>query len=95
MKTTQHLTPSLSYRVIYERSVSVSRRMSFFPMPLFCFDHCPEKRDESNPHTIGRGWLPFGPELKVEGQFIPFFGTVQSSIFQRHRKKDIPLLSCM
>jgi len=39
---------------------------------LLCFDHCPEKRDESNPHTIGIGWLPFGlepfgPELKAEG----------------------------
>jgi len=34
---------------------------------LLSFDHCPEKRDESNPHTIGIGWLPLGPELKAEG----------------------------
>jgi len=33
---------------------------------LLSFDHCPEKRDESNPHTIGIGWLPLGPELMAE-----------------------------
>jgi hypothetical protein len=49
---------------------------------LLCFDTCPEKRDESNPHTIGIGWL----------KFIPFFGTLQSHIFKGHMaKKDIPL----
>jgi hypothetical protein len=54
----------------------------FFAMPLLCFDNCPEKRDESNPHTIGISWL----------QFIPFFGTLQSSLFKGHMaKKDIPL----
>jgi hypothetical protein len=59
----------------------------FFAMPLLCFDNCPEKRDESNPHTIGTGWL----------QFIPFFGTLQSSLLKGHMaKKDIPLfLTCI
>jgi len=56
--------------------------MSFFAMPLLCFDNCPEKRDESNPDTIGIGWL----------KFIPFFGTLQSSLLKGHKaKKDIPL----
>jgi hypothetical protein len=56
--------------------------MSFFAMPLSCFDNCPEKRDESNPHTTGIGWL----------QFISFFGTLQSSICKGHMaKKDISL----
>ena len=59
-----------------------NRGMSFFAMPLLCFDNCPEKRDESNSHTIFIDWL----------QFIPFFGTLQSLLFQGHMaKKDIPL----
>jgi len=76
----------------------------FFCYALSCFDHCPEKRDESNPHTIGIGWLPFGlepfgPELKAEGlraerQFIPFFGTLQCLLLKGHMaKKDISLFS--
>jgi hypothetical protein len=53
-----------------------------FCYALLCFDNCPEKRDESTPHTIGIGWL----------KFIPFFGTLESSIFKGHKaKKDIPL----
>jgi hypothetical protein len=48
-----------------------NRGISFFCYALSCFDKCPEKRDESNPYNIGIGWL----------QFIPFFGTLQSSIF--------------
>jgi len=49
---------------------------------LLCFDNCPEKRDESNPHTIGIGWL----------KFIPFFGTLQPSLLKGHMaKKDTPL----
>jgi len=82
-----------------------SRGMSFFAMPLLCFDNCPEKRDESNPHTIFIDWLPFGlesfdPELTTEGlraerQFIPFFGTLQSLLFKGHMsKKDIPPVPC-
>jgi len=64
---------------------------------LLCFDICPEKPDESNPHTTVIGWLPFGPELKAEGlkaerQFIPFFGTMQSPLLKGHMaKKDIPM----
>jgi hypothetical protein len=54
---------------------------AFFCYALLCFDNCPEKRDESNLHTI-IGWL----------QFIRFFGTLQSSIFQGHKaKKGLPL----
>jgi len=41
-----------------------------FCYALSCFDNCPEKRDEFNPHTIGIGWL----------KFIPFFGTLQSLV---------------
>jgi len=38
--------------------------------------------DESNPHTIGIGWLKFNP----------FFGTLQSPLLKGHMaKKDIPL----
>ena len=59
-----------------------NRGMSFFAMPLLCFDNCPEKRDESNPHNICIDWL----------QFIPLFGTLQSGLFKGHMaKKDIPL----
>jgi hypothetical protein len=58
----------------------------FFCYALLCFDNCPEKRDESNAHTTGPA-----------GQFIPFFGTLQSSIFEGHMtKKDISLfLRCI
>jgi len=35
---------------------------------LSCFDNCPEKRDESNLHSIFIDWL----------QFIPFVGTLKS-----------------
>ena len=66
--------------------------MSFFAMPLLCFDNCPEKRDESNPHTIFIDRLPFGLELRAERQFIPFFGTLQSPLFKGHMvKNDIHL----
>jgi len=45
------------------------------------------------------GLEPLGPELKAEGlraegQFIPFFGTVQCLLLKGHRpKKDISMLS--
>jgi len=59
-----------------------NREMSFFAMPLLCFDICPEKPDEYNPHTTFIGWL----------QFIPFFGTMQCLLLKGHMaKKDISL----
>jgi hypothetical protein len=57
-----------------------NRGASFFAMPLYCFDHRPEKRDESNPHTIGIGWL----------QFTPFFGTLLCLLKKGHSKKRRP-----
>jgi len=76
----------LLYALYRETRNIGNRGMSFFAMPLLCFDNCAEKRDESNPHTIGIGWL----------QFIPFFGTLQSPLFKGHMtKKDISLLFCI
>jgi hypothetical protein len=56
-----------------------NRRMSFFAMPLaglaraaqgqalWCFDYCPEKQDESNPHGIGPGTIhPVFRDLAIE-----------------------------
>ena len=67
------MTLALHFRVIYERSCTKSIEMSFFAwnmgmsffgMPLYIFDMCPENRDESNGNSIVKLWL----------QFIPIFG---------------------
>jgi len=56
--------------------------MSFFGMPLYILDSCPENRDESNGNSIVRLWL----------QFIPIFGALHSQLRKGHTtKKDIPM----
>jgi len=56
--------------------------MSFFGMPLYILDSCPENRDESKANNILRLWL----------QFIPIFGALHSQLRKGHTtKKDIPM----
>ena len=51
--------------------------MSFFGMPLYILDICPENRDESNGNSIVRLWL----------QFIPIFGALHSQLRKGHTTK--------
>jgi len=61
-----------------------SMEMSFFGMPLYTLDMCPENRDESNGNSIVRLWL----------QFIPIFGALHSQLRKGHTtKKDISMLN--
>ena len=56
---------------------------SFFGMPLYMLDMCPENRDESNGDGIIKLWL----------QFIPIFGALHSQLRKGHTtKKDISML---
>jgi hypothetical protein len=56
--------------------------MSFFSMPLYTLDVCPENRDESNGDNI----------IKLSLQFIPIFGALHSQLCKGHTtKKDIPM----
>jgi hypothetical protein len=56
--------------------------MSFFGMPLYILDICPENQDESNGNSIVKLWL----------QFIPIFGALHSQLHKGHTtKKDIPM----
>jgi hypothetical protein len=58
--------------------------VSFFVMPLYILDICPENRDESNGNSIVRLWL----------QFIPIFGALRSQLRKGHKtKKDISMLN--
>ena len=54
--------------------------MSFFGMPLYILDMCPENRDESNGHSI----------VKLSLQFIPIFGALHSQLRKGHTKKRHP-----
>jgi len=66
-----------------ERNFQLSMEMSFFGMPLYILDICPENRDESNGNNISRLWL----------QFIPIFGALHSQLRKGHTtKKDISML---
>jgi hypothetical protein len=51
--------------------------MSFFGMPLYILDVCPENRDESNGDNI----------IKLSLQFIPIFGALHSQLRKGHTKK--------
>jgi len=51
--------------------------MSFFGMPLYILDMCPENRDESNGNSILRLWL----------QFIPIVGALHLQLRKGHNKK--------
>jgi len=76
------MTLTLRFRVIGERNLLLSMEMSFFGMPLYILDMCPENRDESNGNSIVRLWL----------QFIPIFGALHSQLCKGHTtKKDIPM----
>jgi len=56
--------------------------MSFFGMPLYILDICPENRDESKGNSILRLWL----------QFIPIVGALHSQLRKGHTtKKDISM----
>jgi hypothetical protein len=55
------MTLALSFRVIHERNCTMSMEMSFFTwnmeisffgMPLYILDSCPENRDESKGNSI-------------------------------------------
>ena len=60
--------------------------MSFFGMPLYILDVCPENRDESNGNSIVRLWL----------QFIPIFEALHSQLRKEPTtKKDISTFSCI
>jgi len=61
--------------------------MSFFGMPLYMLDVCPENRDESKGNSI----------IKLLLQFIPIFGALHSQLRKGHTtKKDIPMfLTCI
>jgi hypothetical protein len=61
--------------------------MSFFGMPSYILDVCPENRDESNGNNIIKLWL----------QFIPIFVALHSQLRKGHTtKKDIPMfLTCV
>jgi len=61
--------------------------MSFFSMPLYIVDVCPENQDESNGDSIIKLWL----------QFIPIFGALHSQLRKGPTtKKDIPMfLKCI
>ena len=57
--------------------------MSFFGMPSYILDMCPENRDESNGNSI----------IKLLLQFIPIFGALHSQLRKGHTtKKDISML---
>ena len=57
--------------------------MSFFGMPLYILDMCPENRDESNGNSIVRLWV----------QFITIFEALHSQLRKGHTtKKDISVL---
>jgi hypothetical protein len=56
--------------------------MSFFGMPVYILDVCPENRDESNGDSI----------IKLSLQFIPIFGVLHSQLRKGHTtKKDISM----
>jgi len=87
----EHLTQMLCFRVIHERNFTLSMEtsffawnmeISFFVMPLYILDMCPENRDESNGNSIIKLWL----------QFIPIFGALHSQLRKGHTtKKDISM----
>ena len=57
--------------------------MSFFGMPVYFLDMCPENRDESKGNSIVELWL----------QFILIFGALHSQLRKGHTtKKEIPVL---
>jgi len=56
---------------------SWNMEMSFFGMPLYILDVCPENRDESNGDSIVKLWL----------QFIPIFGALHSQLRKGHTTK--------
>ena len=71
------------FRIIDERNLLLSMEMSFFSMPLYMLDMCPENRDESNGNSIVKLWL----------QFILIFRALHSQLRKGHTtKKDIPML---
>jgi hypothetical protein len=71
------------FRVIGKRNFQWSMGMSFFGMPSYILDMCPENRDESKGNSIVKLWL----------QFIPIFGALHSQLRKGHTtKKDISML---
>jgi hypothetical protein len=85
------MTLALRCRLIYERNDTINMEisyfawnmeMSFFGMPLYMLDMCPENRDGSNGNSIVKLWL----------QFIPIFRALHSQLRKGHTtKKDISM----
>jgi hypothetical protein len=85
------MTLALRFRVIGKRNFQLSMEMSFFTwnmemsffvMPVYILDICPENRDESNGNSI----------VRLRLQFIPIFGALHSQLRKGHTtKKDIPM----
>jgi hypothetical protein len=80
------MTLTLRFRVIGERNLLLSMEMSFFAwsiemsffgMPLYILDSCPENLDESKGNSIVKLWL----------QFIPIFRALHSQLRKGHTKK--------
>jgi len=71
------MTPAHGFKVIHGRNCTMSMEVSFFGMPLYILDMCPENRDESNGNSILRLWL----------QFIPIFGALHSQLRKGPTKK--------
>jgi len=68
---------------LLRNSMQKSMGMSFFGMPLYILDVCPENRDELNGNSI---------IVKLWLQFIPIFGALHSQLRKGHTtKKDIPM----
>jgi len=83
------MTLVLCYKVIEKRKFHGSMEMSFFPwnmemsfygMPLYILDVCPENRDESNGNSVIKLWL----------QFIPIFRALHSQLRKGHTTKRHP-----
>jgi len=81
------MKPPSPEKLNIEKSMEMSffawnMEMSFFGMPLYILDVCPENRDESNGNSIIKLWL----------QFISIFGALHSQLRKGHTtKKDIPM----
>jgi hypothetical protein len=76
------MTLALRFRVINESNFALSIEMSFFGMPIYILDICPENLDESKGNSIVKLWL----------QFIPIFRALYSQLCKEHiTKKDISM----
>jgi len=74
--------PDASLQSYTWKNFTMSMEMSFFGMPIYILDMCPENRDVSNGNNIVKLWL----------QFIPIFRALHSQLRKGHTtKKDISM----